>query len=208
VSAADGGHAPASDVAEVADVADVADPTRPANALRPLPDGVDVHAVVTELLAVIEAERTSPTPDDDLGADMPGGRITVRPDGTRVLTLIPPSRSPAAGALSWAMQRDLRSFGVSWTAFVRSPRGQILIERALRGDLGDATSDECRTLLVAVTRQERFCDGATDSAIRSGFVSAVLRRLLALHPPLDDDAHATTHAATHATTNATTKERS
>jgi ADP-ribosylglycohydrolase len=150
-----------------------------------------LHAAATELLELVEAQRTAPLVEDH---GTVADRTTVRPDGTRVLTLRYPPPSAAASALSWRVQTELVGASTDWPTFVASPRGQVLIERTSSGDLGDATSDECRMLLVALVRQERFCDGAIESAIRSGFVSAVLRHLAELHRPHDH--RVTTSAST------------
>lgn len=151
----------------------------------PPPDDVDLGVVARELLDVVEAQRAVPVEDPGTMED----RITVLPDGTRWLTLGYPEDSAAASAVAWTVQTSMTTSGFDWPAFIGSPRGTLLARRTHEGDLGDATSDECRMLLIALVRQARFCDGAVDDAIGTGFVSTVLRHLIAHHPPQEHDSH-------------------
>lgn len=136
---------------------------------RPTPpaDQVDWTPML-ELLPEVDERRDAPP-------DPPQEPFKVNEQGVRIIDFSSLS-SPAAGALSWVAQTTLSRSGFDWGSFVDSPRGRLIVERINAGDPGDLTLEECRMLLLALARQERFCDGAIDSAIRSGFVSIVLRR--------------------------------
>ncbi len=139
---------------------------------RPEPpiDEVSWSGVLGLLDAVAEQRQAPPRPP-------PEPRVTA--DGVRILDLAG-TPSPAARALAAQVQTDLMSSGFAWTDFVRSPRGRLLLERLGEGRAGDVTLDECRMLLIALVRQERFVSGALDGAIRRGLVEVLLRRVAVL----------------------------
>jgi hypothetical protein len=117
-------------------------------------------------------------PDIDARRHLPPDPIpdpTVGEDGVIFVDWIGIS-SPIASPFAWILQIGLSQSGFDWGAFVSSPRGRLLVERVHTGDPGDMTPEECRMLLLALARQERFVDDAIDGAMRSGFISVVLRR--------------------------------
>ena len=128
---------------------------------------------VIGLLDAVDARRDAP-PD-------PPREPRFTDDGALIVDWSGAS-SPVASSLAYLAQTDLVERGFDWSGFVGSPRGRLLVERVRRGEAersgpaGDMTLEECRMLLVALARQERFVDGAVDGAIRSGFVGVVLRR--------------------------------
>ena len=120
-----------------------------------------------DLLPDIDARRgVSPEPLPD---------PTVTEEGVTIINWLGISSS-IASSFSWVVQTTLCESGFDWGAFVSSSRGRLLVERVHSGDPGDMTLEESRMLLLALARQERFVDGAIDDAIRSGFISVVLRR--------------------------------
>ena len=101
--------------------------------------------------------------------------------GKKLHILRPANYISAVGAsLSRLVHADLMSTGFHWISFVQSARAELLFDRIGRGEAGDVTLEECRLLLGALARQERFCSGTIEGAIRSGFVGVVLRRAKAL----------------------------
>ena len=136
---------------------------------QPMPpaDQVDWTPML-ELLPAVDERRDAPP-------DPPQEPFKKNADGVRIIDFSSLT-SPVAGELSWVAQETLSRSGFDWGSFVDSPRGRLIVERINAGDPGDLTLEECRMLLLALARQERFSDGAIDSAIRSGFVSVVLRR--------------------------------
>ena len=134
--------------------------------LTPPADQVD-WVPILDLLPAVDERRAAP-PD-------PPRPPRFTEDGVRIIDFSGLT-SPVAGSLSWLAQTTLTRSSFDWGSFVDSPRGRLIVERINAGDPGDLTLDECRMLLIALARQERFSDGAVDSAIRSGFVGTVLRR--------------------------------
>lgn len=83
-----------------------------------------------------------------------------------------------AYALGW-VQTDF-----SWPEWAQTPEA-----RQLRDDprcMARATPDLLSRLLTVVIRQERFCEGALESAYASGLLTAICRRAAHLESETDD----------------------
>ncbi|MGM0819324.1 MAG: ADP-ribosylglycohydrolase family protein, partial [Actinomycetota bacterium] len=90
------------------------------------------------------------------------------------------------GGRAWSglardLLRDLDEVGVvapfDWSAWLQH-RGEALLDDA--SALSDASLEDCRRLLAALARSDRFVEGAWDAALERGTVQAVLGRVAAL----------------------------
>lgn len=72
----------------------------------------------------------------------------------------------------------------NWPDWAHSPEAEHL-----RDDpecMACATPDQLSRLLTVVIRQERFCEGALESAFESGLLTAICRRAAQLESEIDE----------------------
>ncbi len=84
----------------------------------------------------------------------------------------------AAYDLGW-VQQDF-----DWSEWKETPEALCL--RDEEDSLASASPDQLAHLLTVVIRQERFCEGALDSAYQSGLLTRILRRVSKLESEIAD----------------------
>jgi hypothetical protein len=116
---------------------------------------------------------------------MPSERDAVDWDAaTALLAALDRADDPASltRAVGEVVHRALVGPSVDWPAFLGSDRGRAATAALARGETDALSLEDCRALLVAMVRQDRFVEGALEDALRAGRVTAVLRRAAALRP--------------------------
>lgn len=74
--------------------------------------------------------------------------------------------------------------GFNWPDWAQSPEAIRL--RDDPESMARATPDQISCLLTVIIRQERFCEGALETAFESGLVTAICRRAAQLESEIDD----------------------
>lgn len=72
----------------------------------------------------------------------------------------------------------------NWPEWAHTPKAETLRDNPRC--MARATPDQLSRLLTVVIRQERFCEGALESAFTSGLLTAICRRAAHLESETDD----------------------